>query len=76
MKIKDRTFTNRSKISSLADERRRWTIRWDPEERNRCTNGAQENKGGVDGRQQKEQRGGDRAQCKCAQEEEVRRMTQ
>lgn len=50
---------HRSMISSLADERRRWTIRWDLEERNGCTNGAQENKGGDDNRQQKEQRGGD-----------------
>lgn len=29
-------------------------------------NGAQENKGEDDGRQQREQRGGGRARCKCA----------
>lgn len=59
-----------SMISSLTDERRRWTIRWDTEERNKDTNGDQENKEWDYSRSQKEQRGGDRAGCKPAEKEE------
>lgn len=69
-------FIYRSQINRIADERGGGQSDG-TQKRNGCTNAAQENKGRDDGKQQKEQRGGDRTRCKCAQEEEeVRRMTQ